>query len=71
MANTVNKVLNVAKGEVGYLEKKSNKYLNDKTKMQVATTTLSTEHTLVLTDQMLTGVTCSRIGVWCRHTAGM
>lgn len=32
MANTVNKVLNVAKGEVGYLEKKSNKYLNDKTK---------------------------------------
>ena len=28
MANTVNKVLNVATGEVGYLEKKSNKYLN-------------------------------------------
>lgn len=71
MANTVNKVLDVAKGEVGYLEKKSNKYLNDKTKMQVVTTTLSMEHTLALTDQMPIGVTCSWIGVWCRHTAGM
>ena len=32
MANTVDKLLTVAKGEVGYLEKKSNKNLNSKTK---------------------------------------
>lgn len=71
MAHTVDKLLTVAKREVGYLEKKSKKNLNSKTKTQVATTTLSTEHTLVLTDQMPIGVTCSWIGVWCRHTAGM
>lgn len=71
MANTVDKLLTVAKREVGYLEKKSNKNLNSKTKTQVATITLSTEHTLALTVPMPTGVTCSWIGVWCRHTAGM
>lgn len=32
MANTVDKLLTVAKREVGYLEKKSNKNLNSKTK---------------------------------------
>lgn len=32
MANTVNKVISIAKAEVGYLEKKSNKYLDEKTK---------------------------------------
>ena len=31
MANTVDKVLKVAEAEVGYLEKKSNAFLNDKT----------------------------------------
>ena len=71
MANTVDKLLTVAKKEVGYLEKKSNKNLNSKQKTQVATTTLSMEHTLALTVPMHTGVTCSWIGVWCRHTAGM
>lgn len=32
MANTVDKVINVARAEVGYLEKKSNAWLNSKTK---------------------------------------
>ena len=31
MANTVDKVINIAKAEVGYLEKKSNAYVDDKT----------------------------------------
>lgn len=64
MAHTVDKLLTVAKGEVGYLEKKSKKNLNSKTKTQVATTTLSTEHTLELTVHPHTGVICSWIGVW-------